>query len=406
MSRVVVRALADRPTILVLSSTYPRWGGDPEPGFVHELSKRLRKYFRMIVLCPHAPGAAAKDFLDGVHVVRYRYAPGRFESLVNNGGITANLRKSKWKFLLLPTFVLSQIWMAWRLTRKGRVDVIHAHWLLPQGLVAALLRVLPGRRTPFVVTSHGADLHVLRGRMMDIMKRFVLRRAESATVVSMAMRETLTAVCPNPGPVFVQPMGVDMLAKFVPDPTVIRSTREILFVGRLVEKKGVRHLIAAMPAIVASHPNARLTIAGFGPEESMLRRKVAELRLEARVKLIGAVPQSKLPALYQRAAVLVAPFVRAPSGDQEGLGLVLIEAIGCGCPVIAGDVPAVADVPVERIAVTSDSIAAAVRRVLDAPDESVEAAMKSRSYCLEKFEWDHVAAAYSRILGSALTSVR
>src|SRR5690606_6282774 len=93
---------AGTPTLLVLTSTYPRWAGDPEPGFVHELAKRLTDRFRVIVLGPHAPGAKTAEVLDGVEVIRYRYAPERMETLVNDGGIITNLRRSRWKYLLVP----------------------------------------------------------------------------------------------------------------------------------------------------------------------------------------------------------------------------------------------------------------------------------------------------------------
>ena len=88
-----------RKKLLVLASTYPRWEGDPEPGFVHELAKRLTTPFKVRVLCPHAWNAAAQEMLEGVEVVRYRYAPVRFETLVNDGGIVNNLRHQPWKWL-------------------------------------------------------------------------------------------------------------------------------------------------------------------------------------------------------------------------------------------------------------------------------------------------------------------
>ena len=82
--------------LLVLASTYPRWAGDPEPSFVHELARRMGTEFRVIVVCPHAMGAKQKELLDGVEVVRYRYAPERWETLVNDGGIVANLKARRW----------------------------------------------------------------------------------------------------------------------------------------------------------------------------------------------------------------------------------------------------------------------------------------------------------------------
>src|SRR5690606_34159902 len=98
----MVQDVATRPNLMVLASTYPRWAGDPEPSFVHELARRLTDRFNVTVLCPHAPGTASSEAMDGVQIIRYRYAPSAWETLVNDGGIVANLRRTKWKALLLP----------------------------------------------------------------------------------------------------------------------------------------------------------------------------------------------------------------------------------------------------------------------------------------------------------------
>ncbi len=399
-----------RPILLVLASTYPRWKGDPEPGFVHELAKRLVGRFRVIVLCPHAIGAASREILDDVEIVRYRYAPGKWETLVNDGGIVANLRANHWKYFLIPGFVFAQIWHAWRILRREGVDVVHAHWLVPQGLAAAVLQFLPGRKVPFLVTSHGADLHALRGGAMNHLKRFVANRSAAATVVSGGMKEKLCALGVDPMKVSVLPMGVDVQARFSTAESVQRSSRELLFVGRLVEKKGVRHLLDAMPFVLRRFPDAILTIVGFGPEEEKLKGQVSMLGLARNVRFLGAVSQAELPALYRRAALFVAPFIRAKSGDEEGLGLVLVEAMGCGCPLLAGNVPALAEVigtdfpdmavdPLD-VARFSDRIIG----VLDDPGTARERAALLRQTIGRRFDWGKVADDYDRLLSSVLKS--
>lgn len=398
------------PTLLVLTSTYPRWVGDPEPGFVHELAKRLTAQFRVIVLGPHAPGALPTEMLDGVKVIRYRYAPQRWEILVNDGGIVTNLQRNGWKLLLVPGFVIAQAWVAWRIARVEKVNVIHAHWLIPQGLIAALLRRLPGCRVPFVVTSHGADLFALKGAFMQRLKRFVIRSACAVTVVSETMRRRVNEIDPGTSDAIVQPMGVDLQNRFMPDPSCPRSANDVLFVGRLVEKKGVRHLLDAMPAVLARWPAANLLIVGFGPEESVLRRRVVELGLDTQVRFLGAVSQPDLPNLYQRAALFVAPFVEAGTGDQEGLGLVLVEAMGCGCPVVAGDVPAVRDafrnashrlVDPRR----SDALAASILSVLECPQHAREEVAGLRESLIGRFDWQSVADKYAVLLWSCADRV-
>lgn len=398
----------ERPTLVVLASTYPRWSGDPEPGFVHELAKRLTDRFRLIALVPSAPGAAKRETLDGVEVIRYRYAPRHFETLVNDGGIVSNLRRNRWKIFLVPTFVLAQAWRTWRLLRSRKVDVIHAHWLLPQGLIAALLGKLSGSVPPFLVTSHGADLFALRGEGLNALKRFVVRRAASVTVVSEAMRDELARIGAGVSTVNVQPMGADLTARFIPSTATERSRDEILFVGRLVEKKGLHHLIHAMPSILRAFPSAHLTVVGFGPEEAERRAQADDLGLHDRIHFVGALSQADLPARYQRAAVFVAPFVEASSGDQEGLGLVCLEAAGCGCPVVVSALPATRNVLPEgagciRVAPNdSEALAEAVLDILVRRDVHLRGVEVCRQRIIQRFDWLVVSRNYAKILEACI----
>lgn len=385
-------------TLLVLASTYPRWQGDPEPGFVHELSKRLAGGFRVIVLGPHAPGAKLRELLDGVEVVRYRYAPERWETLVNDGGIVTNLKLHRWKLLLVPGFVVMQAWWVWRLCRQERVDVVHAHWLIPQGVIAAWL----GK--PFLVTSHGADLYALRSWPLQMLKRFVLRKAQAATVVSSAMRDAVAELGVDLGKVSVVPMGVDMAGLFVLDDEVRRSRSELLFVGRLVEKKGLRYLLDALPAVLSERPDVTLTIAGFGPDKAQLEARSRELGLASVVRFLGAVPQKELPSLYQRAALFVAPFVQAESGDQEGLPVALMEAVACGCPAIAGDVAGLQDIFGDEAqacvvnARDGQALAGAILRQLREPVKAVARSLAMRTEQQERLGWNHVTSRYAALL--------
>lgn len=402
---------AGRPSVrksrlLVLASTYPRWKGDPEPAFVHDLSRRLVDRFEVTVLCPHAPGALISEEMDGVQVVRYRYAPVMLQTLVNNGGIVTNLKLHAWKYLLLPTFTFVLLWKLWRLTRKGHFDVVHAHWLLPQGLASALLRCLPGPGVRFVVTSHGADLYALQGLGLRLLKRFTVRRAAAVTVVSRAMRIELERVGVDGRKVLTLPMGVDLRGRFTPDDSE-RDPFHILFVGRLVEKKGLRVLLDALPEILQRYPLARLTVAGFGPERDALRRQAEALGIGQAVDFIGAVPQARLPALYRRAAVFVAPFVKSANGDREGLGLVTIEAIACGCPVVVSALPAVADIldadeDGEMLFRPGDhrALATAVNNVLGNARQSGDRALKLRRRVVQNFDWEIVASRYGDLLSN------
>jgi glycosyltransferase involved in cell wall biosynthesis len=393
-----------RLRLLVLASTYPRWAGDPEPGFVHELCRRLAARFDVTALVPDAPQAHPDGVLDGVNVVRYRYAPRRWQTLVAGGGIVANLKRSPWKWLLLPGFLIGQYLAARRLLRGQGFDAVHAHWLVPQGLVARLLG------TPYVVTSHGGDLFGLRGALPQALKRGVAARAAGMSVVSNAMLGEARRLGLNPPRLEVLPMGVDLKNRFVPDASVAREPDRLLFVGRLVAKKGLTHLLDALPAIRASRPCAALDIVGYGPEEPALRAQAARLALGNAVRFLGAHEQKDLPAFYRRAALLVAPFVRDASGDQEGLPVVLMEAVACGCPVLAGDVDGVGDLlgPVAHEvtvpAADSARLASAVVKLLEDPAAAAALAARVRAHAAERFDWERIAAAYGDFIEACAAS--
>lgn len=391
------------PKLLVIASTYPRWHGDHEPGFVHELSKRMTKDFQVTVLCPHSNGAKTREQLDGVNVIRYRYAPQKLERLVNDGGIVTNLKRHRWMALLLPTFALSQLlhlcWLLWRKPPQA----IHAHWIIPQAFIAALAKSITGRHMPIMVTSHGADLYALNGSLMRRIKQWAISRCQQATVVSHAMLPELRALGMPAECTTVAPMGVDM-TRFCPDAQTTRNPHELLFVGRLVEKKGLRHLIDALPLVMERHPLTRLTIAGFGPELEEREHQVRQLGLQDSVDFLGAVTQTQLPMLYRRAAMLVAPFIQAESGDREGLGLVSVEALACGCPVVTTRIDAVKEVfgghwP-DYLAEPADpaSLARQIIRALDEPASLVATCQSIRENVVVRFGWDHVAAGYKKYL--------
>src|SRR5690606_23522040 len=172
------------------------------------------------------------------------------------------------------------------------------------------------------------------------------RVAESSTamsVVSSAMKTYLTEQNIHPRVLKVIPMGIDFKNRFSVQSEIQRKSYEILFVGRLVPKKGLCFLLEAISLLTNKYPQLSLKIVGFGPEEKNLKSLVKQLKLEKYVQFLGALSQDQLPQFYQSATVFVAPFIRADNGDQEGLPVALMEAIGCACPIIAGQVAGLED---------------------------------------------------------------
>ena len=369
---------------------------------MHELARRLTGDFEVRVICPHTVGTATREVVDGVEVIRFRYAPASIETLVNDGGMVANVRNSPWKSLLLPGYALGMIFAILRESTRRRPDVVHAHWIIPQGLLYLAAGLV--RSSPLMVTSHGADLFALRGPMFASLRRFVASKARLLTVVSPAMKERLISEGVAADKIFVAPMGVDFHERFTPGAPEIRSSNELLFVGRLVEKKGLSVLIQAMPEILLACPAATLTVGGFGPEEADLRKLCESLGLSGQVTFMGAVKQVDLPRYYRRAALFIAPFVEAASGDQEGLGLVALEAAGCGCPVIISDMPATREVFDTRVTPGSPpALAAAVIAQLAATREArAELAGSQRQRLVSSYDWSSASQVYSNLLSSIL----
>jgi glycosyltransferase involved in cell wall biosynthesis len=408
-----VSATSRRQTLVIAASTYPRWAADAEPAFVHQLAKRLTNSFDVIVVTPGSPGAKRTEILEGVQILRYRYAPQRLESLVHNGGMLFHLKRYPWKWLLVPTFMLGQVAAVKRIVSRRRVDVVHAHWLIPQGFACALaLLGRPARRPRFVVTTHGGDLFAFRTPLMQWIKRWVVGHCDAATAVSASMAGELASYAPRLS-VSVLPMGVDLDKHFVPQGRRPRrhtsDAPRLLYVGRLVEKKGVHVLIDAMAEVCQTFPNARLTVVGFGPEQRSLEKQAAGLGLEHSVIFAGPRTQNDLPEIYRDADILVAPFIKAVGGDQDGLGLVLVEAMGCGCPVITSDLPVVKDVLGDDWPFQSPRpgdpkmLAASICAMLSDPSAAELAVQRARGRLLNQFGWAAVASRYSALLGGEVS---
>lgn len=390
-------------SLLVLTSTYPRWRDDTDPGFVHELCRRLAaRGFAVDVLAPRAPGTARTEELDGVTVHRYPYFLRRLEVLAYGGGILPKLRANPALWLLLPWFVAGLYRATARRLRRGRYDIVHAHWILPQGLIACLAD--RKHKAAIAVTSHGGDLYGLRARPFRALKRWTLERSDRIAVVSNAMREKVLAEHAIEGSrVQVLPMGADLAARFRLDVTTNRDPDRILFVGRLVEKKGVAQLIDALVILRGLRPTLRLDVAGDGPLRRNLEMRAASLGLGAAVRFHGSLPPSAIATLLQSASVAVVPSVVDAGGDQEGLGLVTIEAMGCGCPVVASDLPAIRDV-VESgrtglLAKPGDpeDLAQKIQAVFDDPDTARTMADAARQFVAERYDWETVADAYAAL---------
>ena len=394
-----------RLNLLVLTSTFPRWKGDAEPPFVFELCRRLTTDFDIHVLAPHAPGAESTEVMDGVTVQRFRYFFSSRQTLAYQGGILSNLKARRSRYCLVPFFVFAQLLATVRLLKSRRFHCIHAHWMIPQGLIASAATWSLAPAPPILTTSHGGDLYGLSGNMIGKLKRAVISRSAAVTVVSRSMATAIDRLQDSGANIRVIPMGVDLQNRFTPTPRG-DGHEKLLYVGRLVEKKGVRYLIDALPTIAAAHPKVSLVVAGDGPDKKKLQRRAAEINMEEKVTFAGAVNNASLPGLYREASIVVFPSVVASGGDREGFGLVLVEALGCGCAAVVTDLPAMRDIVTHEktgLVVPQKSperIAESVIRLLGDSQLRAELGRAGRRYVTSRFDWSVVSGRYRDLIYS------
>ena len=170
--------VGNKAGILVLTSTFPRWHNDSEPGFVFELSRRLTDKFSITVLAPRSPGAKDEEVMDGMRVMRFGYFFRSLENLAtHSGGIMGRLKANPFNYLLVPFFLLGQILALTRLLRRESFDLIHAYWIIPQGLAAHMALALARKQIPVVCTSHGGDMYALQGRIFPGSRKRLFKNA-------------------------------------------------------------------------------------------------------------------------------------------------------------------------------------------------------------------------------------
>ena len=328
--------------VLFLTSTYPRWANDTTTPFVHHLAEDLQRLgWAVTVLAPHSPGAATLETLDGVSVRRFRYLwPEAAQTVCYGGGALVNMRGSRATKLKVPALVLAE-WAATARALVRPVDLVHAHWTLPQGFVAAST---PFPKIPRVLTVHGGDVSGLRGGVLDRFSAFALRRVDHVTVNSSATETAVREIAGNGVTISRVSMGVDFSRE--PRVELVRQVRDryrggsgplVGFVGRVIEEKGVEDIVDAIALLAAERPDVSAFIAGAGQHTDRVRARAAELGVTERVHLPGWIDSADIPSWFAAADVVVAPSRIGPDGWTEGQGLSIIEAMAARRPVVATD---------------------------------------------------------------------
>ena len=403
-------------SLLFLTQTYPRFEGDTAGPFIRDLARALvRGGDRVTVLAPHTAGLAPSWEDGGVEVVTFRYAPERREVLGYGRSLEADETVKGGAALAAPLYALG----AWRALRRQirqirrirpigpirpiQYDLVHAHWIVPNGIVAAA--ACGG--VPLAIGLHGSDVFLAEKAGVRAFARWALSRSALLTGCSPELVDRVQALGFPAERSRVIPYGVDVAA-FSPDPARGLLWRQrlgipaeaplLLGVGRMATKKGFQVLIEILPALLGEHPELRVVLAGGGDLLEPFRESTRPW--SDRVFLPGAVLRDTLPDLYRAADVFVLPAVHDGKGNVDGLPNVILEAMASGLPVVAtriSGIPlAVEDGRTGRLVPERDgpALLEALRELLAAPEAARRLGEQGRNKAESELTWDAVAERY------------
>jgi glycosyltransferase involved in cell wall biosynthesis len=224
-----------------------------------------------------------------------------------------------------------------RKAKRSRPNLVHAHFASGGRAALPIARALS---VPLLVTLHGADVTV-RGPQADIYKRLGEQASLFLCISKFIRNRALEAGFPSQK-LLVHYIGID---RDLFSPSASRGVPQgVLFVGRLVEKKGCEYLLRAMQLVQRTHPQCELTVIGDGPLRLSLEALAKELNIRCQFR--GVQPAAVVHQALQKAQVFCVPSVTASNGDSEGLGIVFAEAQAMGVPVVStnhGGIPEVVE---------------------------------------------------------------
>jgi glycosyltransferase involved in cell wall biosynthesis len=295
----------------------------------------------------------------------------------------------------------------WQVVRRYRVDLIHAHWVIPNGFTAAVVSKLTGR--PLFISLHGSDIFFARrNRVFGTLATWAFAQATGVTACSPELYEGARQLGASPQKLHMVPWGADpeVFAAGSPQLDSLRqkfglkpNSRLLLTVGRLVGKKGFINFIEAFGRLSADFPDVSIMLVGDGPERSELQAAAQRLGIADRVHFAGQVEWPDIPDYLTMADIFVAPSIH-DHGNVDGLPTVILEAMAAGKPIIAsrvGGIPLVVRDGVNGFLVDESDIAAlagALHKLLCQPQLVGQYGEMSRKLVETQFNWRRVALSF------------
>jgi glycosyltransferase involved in cell wall biosynthesis len=394
--------------VLMVTSSYPKFPGDVTAPFIESIAHALAaRGHEVDVVLPHHP-ELRRDGNEPVRFLPYRYAPRESWNLWGYAqSLESDVRVRRGVYLLAPLGGVALRRVVGRVLTEGRHDVVHAHWLVPNA--ALVSGVAATRKTPLVVSLHGSDVFVAeRLWPARVLARRALRHAGAVTACSDDLRTRVLALGAAPERTRVVPYGVDPPAAprrtaaevraelGVPDGRVM-----VLALGRLVEKKGFRHLVEAAARV----PGIHVVLGGAGDLRDDLAGRVRATG--APVTLAGVLDRDRVADALAAADVVAVPSVVDSAGNVDGLPNVLLEGLAAGRAVVASRVAAIPDVVEDGetgVLVPPgdvEALAAALRALADDPARRDRLGARARQVAAERYGWPAAARAFEECYAEA-----
>ncbi|MFH1314551.1 MAG: glycosyltransferase family 4 protein [Candidatus Eisenbacteria bacterium] len=382
--------------VCFITSVFPRGETDPTASWIIEIIHRLQaRGVDIKVFCPSFKGL--KDqYIHSIEARRFRYFFKNHEDLTHDQGAPYKIREARYRFIAI-FYVFFGLIHFLRYCRKEKFDILHVQWPFPHAIWAYFASRLFKART--VLTFHGAELLLVR--TYPFVRHFLkhaINHADGITSNSSFTRSKILEITDTTVNIvgFGPAVGGIQSAVKRKHEKKDNPKKQILFVGRFVERKGTEYLIKAMPEIVGK-VDSELILVGTGDLEGELRHLAGDLGVEQHIRFDGVVSNEELNRRYREADVFVLPSIVDSKGDTEGLGVVLIEALAYNTPVIASRVGGIIDIVKHRetgmLVPEKDpaALAAAVVEVLTNDELALRLAEDGNKFIKEKYDWDKLA---------------
>ena len=387
--------------VLVIGSVYPRFHEDAEVPWLRTSIAHLKKAGLDIqVLAPAYKGLKSHE-IDGVKVNRFRYAPASWEFLTHEEGAPSKMANKPWLQLLAIPYIISGFFKCIKICRKFKPDIIHAHWPFPHAYIA--LGAAKLFKIPLVLNFHGAELLLIRKKKwVKPLLKFAISQAQAVFANSSFTASKIKAL--RDVQVEWSPYGTTLETRderretreYTAEPHAINGKFKILFVGRHIERKGICYLIEA--AKYLPRDQFEIRIVGVGDLTEELKKLASESATPNSAEIIftGKLSPEALANEYKTANVFTLPAIVDSKGDTEGLGVVLIEAMELGLPIVASNVGGIPDVVIDGetgILVPEkdpEALANAYKRLASNPELISQLLAGAQKRIAECFTWDGI----------------